>query len=479
MLIRHSFLYVAAKLIPGLFGMVTTALLTRLLAPAQYGRYGLALVVMTFGSMIAFDWLGLAYLRVAQPAQQPNRADRLVATSTFVQLFLALAGGTLLLAVVAWAAGLIDPAELPVVAAGLLMTWAYAWFELVSRFHVADLRPGVYLRMNLGRAGLILSVACLAAWLTRDPVWTAIGTAVGTAAGACLGGVGGYRLGPAAFDRTLARAALVFGLPLAASLALSSLAGSGARALVSTLGSIEALGLYTAAFVLVQNTLATVAAGIASAGFSLAVRAVDSGDPAAARAQLHANGSLMLAVLAPAAVGMALTSRSIAALLVGPEYVAAVAALTPWMAAGAFFAGLRAHYLDHAFQLGHRPHGQIWVMAVAAVVTIGFAVALIPSFGPVGAAIAVTAGMIASTIYAVLAGRRAYRLPLPWDAAWRVALACAVMAGCVSAAPAILAVQVLLGAASYAACAVALDVLGARDRLAGVLLLRALRASSA
>ena len=474
MLIRHSALYITAKLVPGLLGMVTTALLTRLLVPSQYGLYGLALVIMTFGSAIAFDGLGLAYLRVAQ-----NRPDKLVAASTFVQLFLGLVALTLVAAALAWTSGLIDPPDLPIIAAGLLMTWAYAWFELVSRFHVADLRPGAYLRMNLGRAALILGGAGVAAWLTRDPVWTAIGTATGTLAGACLGGFERYRLGAAAFDRALARAALTFGLPLAASLTLGSLVGSGTRALVSSLASLEALGLYTASFVLVQNTLATVAAGIASAGFSLAVRAVDSGDKERARAQLHANASLLLAVLAPATVGLALTSHSIAAVLVGPGYVDTVAALTPWMAVGAFFAGFRAHYLDHAFQLGRRPHGQIWVTALAALVTVALAVALIPRLGPLGAALSVTAGMIVSTVYAVTAGRSAYPLPLPWDTAWRVALACTAMAACVTAVPgsglASLILQVTLGAGAYAAAAIALDLLGARGHFARLLAPRLLR----
>ena len=51
MLIRNSAIYMVAKLLPGLFGLATTAALTRLLDPHEYGLYGLALVVMTLGSM--------------------------------------------------------------------------------------------------------------------------------------------------------------------------------------------------------------------------------------------------------------------------------------------------------------------------------------------------------------------------------------------------------------------------------------------
>ena len=462
MLIRHSILYMAAKLVPGLLGLLTTSILTRLLEPEQYGLYGLALVVMTFGSTMVFDWLGLAYLRFAQ-----SGGDRRVAAATFVRIFLLLAALTLLLALAAYGLDLVGAAEIPVVGAGLVMMWCFSWFELVSRFHVADLRPGRYLRMNLGRAVLILLGAAGAAWFTRSPVWVAFGTAAGMLAGGCLGGAAWLRLG--AFDRKLAAAALAFGLPLAASLTLSSLVNSGTRALLSALGSIEALGLYTAGFVLVQNTLAVAAAGIASAGYSLAVRAVDAGEPEAARRQLLANGALLLAVLAPMAVGMALAAPAIASTLVGPRYVDAVAALTPWMAAGGFFGGIRAHFLDHAFQLGHRPRAQIWVTASAAAVTLLLSVWLIPAWGAQGAAIAVTLGMAVACAHAMAAGRHAFALPIPWTTAWRVALACCAMAACVVLVPGTdtltLVRQVLVGGTVYGLAALVLDILGVRARL--------------
>ena len=95
MLIRSSALYVAAKLLPGGLGMLTTAVLTRLLPPESYGRYGVALIIMSFGASLGFEWLGLAYLRLA-PAAGPSAAG------TFDRLFFmllavaALIGGAVL-----------------------------------------------------------------------------------------------------------------------------------------------------------------------------------------------------------------------------------------------------------------------------------------------------------------------------------------------------------------------------------------------
>ena len=459
MLIRHSVVYIAAKLLPGALGMVTTALLTRSLPPEQYGLYGIALVIMSLGATLVFEWLGLAYLRFAR-----GQTDPALAVGTFVQLFRAL----LVLTVLAGAVAVIvlPRGERAIVAAGLVLMASYASFEFRARFHVAGLAPQAYLRMNVSRAALILLAASAASWLTREPVWTVLATASATFAGSYAGG---RRPSGKGFDPALARDVLRFGVPLAASLALSSATGSLTRGLVGALGSIEALGLYTAAFVLVQNTLVVLSSGLASAGFSLAVHALETGNAAAARRQLAANGALLLAVLAPASLGMALTADSLAATLVGPDFRAAVAVLTPWMAAGAFLSGFRSHYLDHAFQLGHRMSGQIWVTASAAAVTLGLDALLIPRMGPRGAAIAVTAGAAVAVVHAVAAGRKAFAIPLPLAPAIRVGGACALMTVTVLAVPgtgpAALAGKIGAGTLTYAAAALALDVIGLRTQL--------------
>lgn len=449
----HSALYTAGKLLPGLVGMATTALLTRLLDPASYGLYGLALVVMTLGSSVVFDWLGLAYLRVAQAAPE--------AGGTVAALFAGLAALSALMAAAAWACGVLAGPAGAAVAAGLLLMLCYAAFELAARVPVARFRPRTFLAMNGARALLSLGGATGAAWLTRDPAWTACGTALGTLCGAAVGGVSA---GWPRLDAPLARRIVAFGLPLAGSMALSSVAGSGVRALLEALDSAEALGLYTAAFLLVQNTLAIAAAGIASAGYPAAVRLLDGGDPEAARRQLTANWALLVAVLAPMAVGMALTAPQIASLLVGPGYRDGVAALTPWLAGAGFFAGLRAQGLDHPFQLAGRPGMLAVVTALAAVVAVLLTLLLVPPFGATGAAAAALAAAAASCVLALGLGQRIWPVPLPLATVARVAAACAVMAVGVRATPG-LAPRVAAGIACYVAACVALDVLGIRGRL--------------
>jgi O-antigen/teichoic acid export membrane protein len=463
MLLQQSIIYVVAKLLPGLFGMLTTALLTRLLTPPEYGIFGLTLVVMTFGSNLAFDWLGLAFMRFFQARQD----DPLI-LPTFGWIFTALAGLTGVVACSGLAVSGASSTETAAVAIGILLIWTSSWFELNARVPIARFQAVRYLLMNIGRAVFVMVGTVGTAWATRDPLMAGLGMAGGLLAGTLAGG---RVIVPIRnrFDIALAKTIIMFGLPLAASMAMTGLINSGTRALIELLDSSAALGLYTATYMLVQNTLSVIAAGIASAGYSLAVRAVDSGDPMSASRQLSDNGTLLLAVLAPAALAMGLMAQDIAATLVGPHYVAGVAHLTPWMAAGTFFGGVRAHYLDHAFQLGHKSHLQVWVTVVAAIWAVGLSIWLIPREGPNGAAMAMTVAMAFSCVHAWLAGKHAYPLPFPGVALVRIALACGVMGGLILAVPGHgllpLIARVAVGGVGYATVALAANLLDLRSML--------------
>ena len=456
-------IYVAARVLAAVLGVATTAILTHLLAPTVYGVYGLALVVMSFGSDAAFSWLGISFMRFYQSRPGDPRL-----TGTFLLLFYALVGLTAVLAALAWAFGIFAGSAAAVYAIGIALMWSYSWFEFVARFEIASFHPTRYLLMNVGRAltGLIATVG--AAWFTRDPVWTVAGTALGMLVGSFLRGFGRLGVSFSGFDRKLALAVLAFGAPMAASMVLGSLINSGTRWLIQELDSAQALGFYTAAFMLVQNTLALIGSGIASAGYSLAVRAVEEGKSEITRKQLLANSTLLLAVLAPATLGLVLTSHGLARTLIGAQYVASVASITPWMAVGTGLFAFRANYLDHAFQLGRRPGLQVWVSALTAIVAVGLSFWLIPKYGPLGAAVAVAVAMVISCAHAWILGHYAYTLPFPVAQSARIGAACTAMGIVVvlipGSGPVSFPLQVALGASVYVGTALALDVMNVRDR---------------
>lgn len=461
MLIQHSAIYLLTRLLVGLIAMATTALLTRLLAPAVYGQYGLALAVMSFGAQTLFNWISVSFARLYQARRDDPRT-----LSTFAQIYGLTAASAAAAFLLASVCGALSGDAAWIYGVGVVLMGAFAWFELLAGFEVASFRPGVYLGMCLGRAVLILVGACGGAWLTGDPLWTALGYGFGMLAASAMGRTRGWSLRPSRFDKALAQQICRFGLPLAGCMVLSAISTSGTRLLVNELDSAEALGLFTAAYLVVQSTLGVIAFGMVAAGYQLAVQAVESGDQAAARRQLVANASLLFAVIAPASLGMALTADGLAQTIVGARFSEEMARLIPWLAAGQFFESIRSCYLDHAFQLGHKSHYLAWIMGATAAVSIGLGVWLIPSLGPTGAAVAMTVAAAVSCALGLLLGRRSYPMPIPYDALARLLVACIAMSivvlclrggGLVS-----LMLQISLGALTYGAVVLALDVMDLR-----------------
>ena len=298
--------------------------------------------------------------------------------ATFLGLFLGLIVISACVFLAACGFGIVRRDVIGIYAISVLMVWAVSWFELLARFPVSEFQPSRYLRMHVTRSIAVLVGTAAGAVLTKDAAWTAIGAAAGMFASS-------FSVRPplmwprrSNFDRELARDVIVFGFPLAVSMAIASIIDGGSRLLLAFLDSAQALASYTAASILVQTAIGFIGMAVYTAGYSRVVIAVERDEHAAAQQQLLANGALLLAVLAPASLGLALVGESLATIFVGPQLVPGVVAVIPWIAASTFLGAIRAYHLDQAFQLGKRPQLQVWMQLLGGATSVALCFYLIP-----------------------------------------------------------------------------------------------------
>jgi O-antigen/teichoic acid export membrane protein len=466
-MLRDSAIYILSRVVPSGLGFVTGIALTWLLTPEAYGIYGLGLTIVVLVAGIFFDWHGLSFMRFFQANAENPRFMPTVA-QTFVLLCLAslvLVPLVLLVAVeIAGAFGAAQKDYRLLVAISLPGCWAYAWFELAARIQVAQFQPMQYFWMNLARNVLILGFGLAAAWAWHSAYPVLAGGFLAMFAAGLLFRIPHLSLLPRRFDPDMARRLFAFGWAMALVRALGSASFAIDRFLLDIMIGTDAVGFYTAAYQLAQTTIITIGAGIGSATYSLAVRAVEGGDIAAVNRQLSRNSTLLLALLLPASIGAAMVSPSLAKLLVGPEYVGPVASMTAWMALAAFFFGFRANYLDHAFQLGHKTHGLLMVVTVTLIVNLVFDVVLIPRYGAVGVAIANLISGATGMFYAAWAARAVMPMPIAWRDAGKTGIAVIAMALFLwpfygRGEPLALAAAVIGGAAVYGAVLLALNAM--------------------
>jgi O-antigen/teichoic acid export membrane protein len=326
-----------------------------------------------------------------------------------------------------------------------------------------------YAALLVARGSLAFALAIAAAWLWRDPAAVLFGSAVAAAGTLALV----RERGRTAFvwgapDRRLLARFAGYALPLVAAGAIYQFLPLLNRSVLAGRSGFAEAGYFSLASEVAVRLFQNLGAALDLALFQLAVRAEEREGRQAAERQISRNLGLVLAILLPAAVGLAAVWPSFEALLIPASFQGEVAG-TMMLAIPAFAAYALVQYgLNPIFQIRGRTGPVIAAALVALAVNGAFLLAWPGAIGALGMAavqaIALGAGLLAITALAVSA-----RAVLPWRdlafAAFGAAIMGAVLWPWREALPPLpgLLAQVLVGCLVYGAVALVFDVAGARS----------------
>jgi O-antigen/teichoic acid export membrane protein len=462
--VAGSIVFFAARFLPSLLAMVTTALLTRLLEPAAYGMYALGLSIIFLITIGAFEWLGLSVMRMATTAKQQE-----LFFGTVVGCFYALSG---ISAVAAAGVALFSRSTgmLAFTAACLFAGLTSAWIELKQRLQMAELNRGAYFWTSVGRglASIVLIIATACFYKTAPPLLAATGLSALLAS--LLYREPRLSLLNYRFDMKVLRSLLRFGLPLSISVGLATILVSVDKWMLQGLSGPQSVGLFAASALIAQVPIVTLANCIGPYSYSKAVEAVEFRSAEAASAQLQRNFVFLLGLVLPGAAGIVALSENLAHVIVGPDYSDAVIRLAPWLAGTGVLSSMRGFYVDTAFQLAHRVSALTWINLIAIAVNLILDFWLIPTAGELGAAISSFLAILVSLVVASVWSRRIFRLSIPYAGAAKIVASTALMFLILRSltgffgVPA-LAGQLAIGLAVYLAAVIAFNVLGVRHHL--------------
>lgn len=462
MQLRSRIIFFLARFVPGAFGIVTTAVLTRLLAPAAYGLYALGLSIVFLLVIGVFEWLGLSVLRMATSTKQPR-----LFFGTVITCFCALCGLCVGAAALVLHFFGLQRYE-PLAAACLITAFASAWFELNQRLQLAELREADYFWSNAVRGASTLIIVCTTAYFCRNPaiILLAVGAAIVVAGGFARDSRLNVLL--CRFDYEMYRSLFHYGFPLSISIGLATILMSVDKWLLQALLGPQAVGLFTAASFVAQVPVLAMAGGIGPSAYSMAVHALEFRSRETATAQLEQNIVVLLGIVVPGAAAIIALSANLAHLMVGVIYWRSVILLAPWLCSAAVLISVRIYYVDIAFQLAHCTSSLIWPTMITIAVNVGLDLWWIPLLGELGAAIGSCVAAFVGLVVTVIASRRVFPLPLPIPDSVKVMVSAGLMflvlngMARFSGSLALLG-QVAAGLLTYAGGAVALNVLGTRD----------------
>ncbi len=471
---RGVLAYLPVNLVQVGAGFGAIIVFTRLLSPADYGAYALAMAVVSLVHTCMFTWVEAALARFnaaeTTPQGQASLYASLYAVFALMAVALPIAAGLIL-----WLAPVAVGLKMAI-GAGLVSAIARSLLKLAQERRRAsgEVKAFAILDVLATGGGFLLGVVfALIGWGAAAPLAGAGAASALLLAWTLPGELGRLRGGQVERARIASYAA--YGLPLSLSLVMSLALATTDRFVLAAFMDQATVGAYHAGYSLSNRTLDQMYFWLGMAGQPACIAALERGGEAALKRTALDQASLMLLIALPCAVGLALVSQPLAQLMVGEGLADRAAQVTPWIAIGGFFAGVTTYYFNTAYSLARRTRRLFVVIAIPAISNIVLCLVLVPRYGLDGALWATVASYILGAVVSVLLARDVLVLPVPWGTLARTAGATALMALAVAGLPALgglpeLLLKASVGAGVYALVVLALDAGGARS-----LILKALR----
>ncbi|MFY0691634.1 MAG: oligosaccharide flippase family protein [Paracoccaceae bacterium] len=418
--------------------LAVLVVLTRVLGPAEFGRYNITMVAGTVAYAGIYAWLSAAITRFHSAPEFHGKAvaaalgiGARLSLGVLLVMFLGLLvfTGDSRLAVALGAGFCLAHALHEIALTGLRVQGAGPAFALATL-----LRPiiGIALALTLvfsgaGYGGALTGMALGAALTGAFALWKVIA-----------------RSGIAHPDPFMLKNFFSFGMPLAVVSSASMLLVLLSQSALGSLVGLEAIGIFAAAQVLAMRSIDMPMTTLSRASAASIFEAFETHGQDASNRELSRHFSLLLLVSVPVAATLVLANDTVSRIIFDSAFGTTVAQHLPILAIAAFLSGIQGAYYDYAFTLARKTTLQLYIMAALLTLHAALSFALIWVFGPIGASWAVLGtSMTGLVTYAVL-GRRIRPIELPLEELKVMGLATGAFAPFALAADTIASVPVAL-----------------------------------
>jgi len=467
---RDTVIYMLAKAVEGVLGILTLSVYTHLFASDMLGRYNLVNQTIITAGPLCLLWLQQGMARYVNAHEVKNDTKRLYSTVFFTWLTISLvilavgaAAISLLLGPLArmetievfltnfkphwlWLALLGIPAygasQLTISVAGVRRRIS---LTLVLSLFAAFMKLLIPLALSRG-----LGRTAAVEWLLITNLFCDVAIAV----------FGSYRLGLwkeiklSAYARQVLVPIAAFGVPLIGNFITTTVLNNSDRFLIAAFTGLSDTGIYTINYGIASAAMTMLTFAASRGSYPNILKSWATGDKAQTIELISQAVRLFLLLTLPAAVGLATLSPRISALF--EESYHAGFAVIPWVSFGLLLLGL-TEYSNKHWELSANTKIIFRNSAISGLANIVLNILLLPRFGYLAAAVSTFLGFLLYFLLSKLGSRKHMKWTLPALCYVRIFAAAAVM-GCVvlalsywlPASVVFLPVLIAAGAAVYA-----------------------------
>lgn len=405
----------------------TIAILTRLLEPADFGLYAIAMITVQFVHMGLFTWMEAAMARFQARAERENDVASHLKTLYRLAMMAGVSGFALIMVILNL--GFLKPELTFVLIFALGSTTLQVIFNLGMEAHRAAHRIMRYSLTYSSQTMISFTLGVL--FIIFTPL-KAAAPFLGIICGLLI--IGGIdfvfmwkRMRKGVYRPEKAKTYFIYGAPLCIGLLMSYALNSADVYLIGFMMGEASAGEYNAGYNLANRTLEILFVWVSMAVTPVAVTALEKDGTERSQKILKTYGATLLWIAVPAATGIALVSAD-AGFILGEGVRDNAVSVMPWIAFAGLINGFMTYYVHRAFMLSGQTHKFVWALVLPVILNLGLNVLLIPKYGLMGAVWATIFSYMLAIIIATILGRREYPLPIPVKAAIEVAGCSAVMA---------------------------------------------------
>ena len=473
MLLKNSAIYLLSSLSVGFVSFIAVAVYTRLIEPAEYGKFAIAMAVVNLSDALLFSWLRVSVTRLLLAQHERGIFLSNVIFLHGVMLCLITVGAFVVLGIgieYSWA----------IIVLILILVCLRGFVELKFCILQVELRSARFLIANNTRVLSQVVAAILFIIVGLNVEGMLLGYVVGASVAFLVAGKL-WALKQTQLNIGVLRKISGYGLPLAFGFWADSFTTMSGRLVLGWLGSLEEAAVFSVSHDTVGWPLQALFMSVNLAGFPLVIRGVEGGDTAFVERQLRQNLTLLFAVALPAIVGLVFIADNFAHVVLGEAFREQAAQIIPWLALAALIHGIRAYYFDHAFLIKKHSRQLAKIHVSTAILCFALNVLLVPMYGLFGAVHSLLIAYAFALALAIFLGRRIMRLPIPFLEISKILASVLLMSvGLLTLRGErgldVLFYQVVLGVLIYALATIIFNTMGAR-RIMRMKNLRTLAAS--
>jgi len=415
----HDFgLYTLADVFPAIFGVVALVIYSRAFGTAAYGRYSLAMVIVSVGSTAIFGWLEQAILRFE------SDQDSLLSTSFGLILVLSFITGSIgILGLLLFESTLSEFQDFYIVA--ILGAISIGIFNVLRAVFQARLEPrrvtlykfiNSLFKLTIGIALSFFVINSITGWL-----WG------GVLAGiiAILFMIAHLDIDQLSFDLNLVYRLTRYGIPMIGWLFGLSLLTFVDRILIEGLSTTSAVGIYSSNYTIVQTGLPLVLSPIIQTAHPVIMDKWNGNNLGLVEEMIKEYSRYFLILGVGATIFAGAISRPLSTLVLGEGFHEGYA-IIPIIGASLFFWNF-AMIGHKGLELRESTGIMTGGILLSVIANVGLNYALIPLFGYLGAALATMISSFIYLLFAFISSRYTVQWEIPATTAQNVVVAGGIM----------------------------------------------------